>query len=129
MASVGATYEEIARILDIDPGLMSKRMAERGQEFHAYKKGLSDLKTSLRRKQVQLALEGDRTMLIWLGKNILGQTDRREVEYKVDLRMIEMLAIQNNVPVEVLKSEFEKITGQRLIDGGIVTLPMESEFE
>ena len=30
---------------------------------------------SLRRKQYELALEGDRTMLIWLGKQHLGQSE------------------------------------------------------
>jgi hypothetical protein len=28
---------------------------------------------ALRRKQMELALKGDRTMLIWLGKQRLGQ--------------------------------------------------------
>ena len=30
----------------------------------------------LRRAQLKLALNGDRSMLIWLGKNILGQSDQ-----------------------------------------------------
>lgn len=32
-------------------------------------------KHKLRKAQIDLALRGDKTMLIWLGKNILGQSD------------------------------------------------------
>ena len=38
---------------------------------------------SLRRKQMELALAGDRTMLVWLGKQYLGQSDKREIEASV----------------------------------------------
>ncbi len=36
-------------------------------------------KISLRRKQMQRAEAGDKTMLVWLGKQWLGQRDRAEV--------------------------------------------------
>lgn len=35
---------------------------------------------SLRRRQFQLAEQGNATMLIWLGKNVLGQVDKQEVD-------------------------------------------------
>ena len=38
-------------------------------------KGREDLKQSLRRAQLDVALKGSAVMLIWLGKNILGQSD------------------------------------------------------
>jgi hypothetical protein len=38
-------------------------------------KGRENLKQSLRRAQLKAALGGNVVMLIWLGKNILGQTD------------------------------------------------------
>jgi len=38
-------------------------------------KGRESLKQSLRKKQIDVALQGNVTMLIWLGKNILGQSD------------------------------------------------------
>jgi hypothetical protein len=38
-------------------------------------KGKLALNQSLRQAQIRLALSGNATMLIWLGKNILGQTD------------------------------------------------------
>ena len=38
-------------------------------------KGRSETKQSLRRAQIALALKGNATMLIWLGKNMLGQQE------------------------------------------------------
>ena len=38
-------------------------------------KGKLALNQSLRQAQIRLALTGNATMLIWLGKNILGQSD------------------------------------------------------
>ena len=39
-------------------------------------KGRESLKHSLRRAQIKVALGGNATMLIWLGKNLLGQSDQ-----------------------------------------------------
>ena len=38
-------------------------------------KGRESLKQSLRQAQIRLALSGNAVMLIWLGKNLLGQSD------------------------------------------------------
>jgi hypothetical protein len=38
-------------------------------------KGKLQLNQSLRQAQIRLALSGNATMLIWLGKNILGQSE------------------------------------------------------
>ena len=45
----------------------------------SYKKGDRNARASLRREQQRLALKGDRTMLIWLGKQRLGQHDQVDV--------------------------------------------------
>ena len=37
------------------------------------------VRAELREKQLSLARAGDRTMLIWLGKNMIGQSDRADV--------------------------------------------------
>lgn len=52
-----------------------------------FKKGFSDIfnqkrvagRVSLRRKQMQVAMEGNVTMLIWLGKQYLGQKDEMKL--------------------------------------------------
>lgn len=37
-------------------------------------------KTAIKRVQIDKALKGDNTMLIWVGKNMLGQSDNVEVK-------------------------------------------------
>ena len=39
--------------------------------------------TSLRAKQFEMAMQGDKTMLVWLGKQYLGQTDKRHLEQDI----------------------------------------------
>ena len=70
LAKLGCTLREIAGVLKCSPTTVSNRFQaelERGQD---------DLKMSLRRRQVELALGGNATMLIWLGKMYLGQADK-----------------------------------------------------
>lgn len=69
LASIGMKNSEIAEYLDIDDSTLN-------YNFKQYLiKGRHDLKVSLRRAQINLALSGNATLLIWLGKNILGQSD------------------------------------------------------
>ena len=54
-----------------------------GKPFHeVYEIYKAKGDTSLRRKQTEIAMKGDRTMLIWLGKNRLKQADKIEVKQK-----------------------------------------------
>jgi len=45
-------------------------------------KGRSETKQALRRAQIKLAINGNATMLIWLGKNILGQQESPQGDSK-----------------------------------------------
>ena len=75
LASIGATQQEIASDLGISVDTLQRK---RG--FAAvYKRGMDKGCLSLRHKQFNLAKGGDKTMLIWLGKQLLGQSDKREV--------------------------------------------------
>lgn len=74
LASIQCTQEEIANFLDI-----STRTLQRDKEFcRIYKKGMENGKMSLRRMQFKKANDGNVSMLIWLGKQYLGQTDKVE---------------------------------------------------
>ena len=69
LASIGCNDREIARWFDIDENTLRYNFSD------IMEKGREDLKHSLRRAQIKVALSGNATMLIWLGKNILGQVD------------------------------------------------------
>ena len=77
MARIGATYEEIASALGCHYDTVRRRIKDEKCEFSKrYKKGAADIRKSLRRKQIEIAKKGNVAMLIWLGKNLLGQRDR-----------------------------------------------------
>lgn len=70
MASLGATNLEIAELLGINERSIRRNYAE------FLTKGRGTLKEKLRRKQISIALKGNVTMLIWLGKQYLGQAEK-----------------------------------------------------
>ena len=76
------TGEEISSLIGVNYDTLNaacKRV--KGMGFSDYFKVKSAKgKASLRRRQYVLAEEGNTTMLVWLGKQWLGQTDRREVD-------------------------------------------------
>jgi len=80
MCAIQCTGEEIAGVLGCSYDTLS-RGSERDKsctfaEYFAQKR--SSGKMSLRRKQYSMAMEGNPTLLVWLGKNWLGQTDKME---------------------------------------------------
>jgi hypothetical protein len=66
-AAMGYTMQELAELTGVSEDTLSRRYAE------AIKRGRSLRNASLRRRQYEIAMEGNSTMLIWLGKQYLGQ--------------------------------------------------------
>jgi hypothetical protein len=84
MCAIHCTGEECAAILGIDYDTLNSALKRDGNKsFSEYfaQKG-SNGKMSLRRKQYDLAIAGNSTMLIWLGKQWLGQVDKSERDIK-----------------------------------------------
>jgi len=83
-ARAGATLPEMAQRLGVSLATLNRRLAEddpsgeQGEWRRALEMAKGDLYVSLRSKQVAMALAGDRTMLIWLGKQYLGQKEKIE---------------------------------------------------
>lgn len=73
LASFGNTYPEIAAVLDVSEEILQKSYST------FYTKGRENLKERLRKKQINVALKGNVVMLIWLGKQYLGQKDKNEL--------------------------------------------------
>ena len=82
LCAIQCTGEEIAGVLDVDYDTLNKRLAEEGHGgFTDYnKKKSSGGKMSLRRKQFEIAKEGNPTMLIWLGKQYLEQSEKTKTD-------------------------------------------------
>ena len=76
MASYGMTIAEMADVFKVSRDVLDRRFQG---EYH---KGRADLKMKLRRKQIDVALGGNVVMLIWLGKQMLGQKEpKQEVDF------------------------------------------------
>lgn len=74
LAGFGLTAAEISAFLRCSQDTIERRFAD------VIKAGRDNLSASLKRRQVMLALDGNVAMLIWLGKQYLGQ--REKVEHK-----------------------------------------------
>ena len=76
LAAIGHTQQECAILLDCSADTIQRNWHDEWQF------GLETCKSSIRAKQVELAKAGNVTMLIWLGKQLLGQSDKTEVTGK-----------------------------------------------
>ena len=74
LASFGCTNIEIASVFGCDESLIRKSYSE------FLIKGREKGKVRLRQLQWKAAEAGSHTMLIWLGKQILNQSDKQEFE-------------------------------------------------
>lgn len=81
LCGLQCTLEEFCCYFDCDNKTLEKwckrTYKQNFSEVFRVKKGNG--KISLRRKQFELAMSGNPTMLIWLGRNMLGQTDKIDV--------------------------------------------------
>jgi hypothetical protein len=78
LCEIQCTLEDIAHVLHVSEDTI-ERWCERTYELgfaDTFKKFSATGKTSLRRYQFDLAKKGNPTMLIWLGKQYLGQSDK-----------------------------------------------------
>ena len=80
MIRIQCTREEICNILGMSEQTLTRRLKERGEgNFETLLKKYGDEgKASLRRQQWKAAQGGNSTMLVWLGKQMLGQKDKHE---------------------------------------------------
>jgi len=82
LCSIHCTGEESASILGCSYEHLNNKLHEDGHGgfLEYFKKHSSSGKMSLRRKQFESALAGNVTMMVWLGKQYLGQTDKQEID-------------------------------------------------
>jgi hypothetical protein len=103
LGEIQCTDAEIAAALDVSVDTLTNRKASDPLFSDALKKARENGRKSLRRCQWELAQQGHPTMLIWLGKQILGQRDKHE------LTGAEGGPIQTaTIPVEALPIELKR---------------------
>ena len=81
-ASWGCKNNEIAILLNCSPDTIANRFSAE------LEKGRENLKMSLRRWQLEAAKKGNVAMLIWLGKQMLGQTEKVEQLTQTEIKPI-----------------------------------------
>lgn len=110
LASYGLNNKEIAEALGYNENTLKNN-------FELFLiKGRANLKQKLKRKQIAVALQGNVTMLIWLGKQYLGQADRSEDdgEYKI---IVERRIIGEEMRI-TREHDPSKVVGNRLLEAG-----------
>lgn len=80
LASIQATQREAAAVLKVHPETLNAFVKEGGPGHEDWVQGRQEGLVSLRRSQFRLA-EKNAAMAIWLGKQLLGQTDKHEFEH------------------------------------------------
>jgi AraC-like DNA-binding protein len=73
LAGLGLGMRDITHVLGVHERTLQRRFAG------ALQKGRASVKSSLLRRQFEIAMGGNVTMLIWMGKQLLGQSDKRQI--------------------------------------------------
>lgn len=81
---VWASQEYCAEKLGISADSLARRLKEKGFSFAEYKKQKQEpMRINLLKKQYDVAMSGNVSMLIWLGKQHLGQSDKQDQNLSV----------------------------------------------
>lgn len=89
LAGIGCKNKEIAVIVGCSTDTLEGRFSAE------LEKGREHLKMSLRRWQLEAAKKGNVVMLIWLGKQMLQQTDKVEQTNSVTVKSLSPTEVQN----------------------------------
>ena len=80
LGRISATLEEVGMFFGVNERTIRYRLKSDADLRDAWDKGRAQGRVSLRRKQMELAMSGNATLLIWLGKQLLGQREPDRVE-------------------------------------------------
>jgi len=83
LGKIQATTKECAAVLGVSEPTYLKFKSDHQVVADAYRDGVGKGLASLRRRQFKAAEDGNATMLVWLGKQYLGQTDKQEIAASV----------------------------------------------
>lgn len=83
LASFGCTLKEIATICGFGESRFRALRKEHPDIQEAIDRGQANLCQKLRKKQIELALDGNPQMLIFLGKALLEQSDKVDINHNI----------------------------------------------
>jgi hypothetical protein len=105
-ASIGCTMAEIAAVCRVSMATLYNHIELHPEIRDIIERGRAAGKATLRRLQWQRANNGSDTMLIWLGKQLLGQKDRQELS-----------ADPSSPPLAAIQINFVEATDGRRSEG------------
>jgi len=96
LCAIQATDEEIAAWFGVSTRTIERRRLE--PEFaEVMERGKAKGRISIRRLQMKLLEEGNATMGVWLGKQILGQVDQVALQAGVHIAVLAFGAVEPTV--------------------------------
>ena len=95
MAMAGASGVQIAAAIGIHYNTLAERYkADNKHDFSEYLATKREKGNELLlRKQYDVAMSGDKTMLVWLGKQRLGQTERQAIDHTTQGEKIDIITV------------------------------------
>lgn len=88
LASVGHSIERIAVLIGVSYEWLLLEKTKNFAIEEAFVVGAAELENALRSTQVRLAKSGHPGMLIWLGKQFLGQSDKQESKTETTVNVV-----------------------------------------
>lgn len=83
LGKIQVTTEEAAAVMGVTRGAFEQFLSKHEKAREAFENGKQEGKAALRRLQMHSAQNGNVTMLIWLGKQFLGQRDKTDQELTI----------------------------------------------
>ena len=93
------SFMDMAKYFNVSEGTINNRYKEDTEFKIAVDKGRFEAIKGRRRRQIETAMDGNTQMLVWLGKQLLGQTEKVDVD---QLSRVEPISIQIVDPNESL---------------------------
>ena len=84
LARLNCTLDEVAAFFECSRKTIENRMNEDPEIREIIERGRDLGKLSVRRKQFELMNDGSVTMAIWLGKQLLGQSDKHHINHDTE---------------------------------------------
>ena len=115
LGTLCVTVGEAADVLGVSRSTLTRRLREPVYRC-AWNRGRVAVKIALRRKQIDLAMAGNVTMLIWLGKQLLGQKNDPEPPAPLPRETNEFILSLDEL--ESMLDEVEAELSEKNADGG-----------